>query len=84
MGERFTGAGTALFAALPHPLDPQRVAAVFAPFSAEAALTSVRKIPHYGKYSYLVFDSGENRGKGTWPVTESPLIHHFMEREAMP
>jgi aminopeptidase N len=83
-GERFTGAGTALFAALPHPLDPEGVAAVFAPFSAEAALASVRKIPHYGKYSYLVFDSGKNRGKGTWPVAESPLIHHFVEKEAKP
>jgi hypothetical protein len=77
MGERFSGAGTALFAALPHPAGPDRAAAVFAPFSAEAAHAAVRKIPHYGKYSYLVFDSGENRLKGIWPADESPLIHHF-------
>lgn len=79
MGERFTGTGTALFAALPHPVDPDRVTAVFAPFSADAALATIRKIPHYGKYSYLVFDSGENRLKGIWPATESPLVHHFIE-----
>jgi aminopeptidase N len=77
MGERFSGAGTALFAAFPHPAGPDRAAAVFAPFSAEAAHAAVRKIPHYGKYSYLVFDSGENRLKGIWPADESPLIHHF-------
>lgn len=35
----------------------------------------LRKLPHYGKYSYLVFDSnsGENLAKGQWEVTNSPL-----------
>ncbi len=32
-----------------------------------------RKLPHYGKYGYLVFASGENIGKGRWPVKDSPL-----------
>ncbi|MCD6249430.1 MAG: hypothetical protein J7J98_03745 [candidate division Zixibacteria bacterium] len=30
-------------------------------------------IPHYGKYSYLVFKGARNVGKGQWAVTESPL-----------
>ncbi|MCK5344616.1 MAG: hypothetical protein KAR20_14480, partial [Candidatus Heimdallarchaeota archaeon] len=30
-------------------------------------------LPHYGKYSYLVFKGGRNVAKGQWPVTESPL-----------
>ncbi|HDY75615.1 MAG TPA: hypothetical protein ENH49_03745, partial [Candidatus Marinimicrobia bacterium] len=30
-------------------------------------------IPHYGKYSYLVFKGTKNVGKGQWEVTESPL-----------
>ena len=30
-------------------------------------------IPHYGKYSYLVFEGARNVGKGQWDVTESPL-----------
>ncbi|MBS1262597.1 MAG: hypothetical protein MAG453_01953 [Calditrichaeota bacterium] len=33
-----------------------------------------RKLPHYGKYSYLAFSAGENVAKGQWPVTQSPLI----------
>ena len=35
-----------------------------------------RKLPHYGKYSYLVFDGHEptNIKKGQWSITESPLI----------
>ena len=58
------------------------------PASEEAALgwvgTSVpaavpglaRKLPHYGKYSWLAFSGAEptNVGKGQWPATGSPLV----------
>jgi aminopeptidase N len=30
-------------------------------------------IPHYGKYSYLVFEGAKNVGKGQWPTPDSPL-----------
>ncbi|MFH1686632.1 MAG: hypothetical protein ABIE70_03825 [bacterium] len=30
-------------------------------------------IPHYGKYSYLVFEGTKNIAKGQWEVTQSPL-----------
>jgi len=30
-------------------------------------------IPHYGKYSYLVFKGARNVAKGQWPATTSPL-----------
>ncbi len=35
-----------------------------------------RKLPHYGKYSYLVFEGDEptNTIKGQWAVDDSPLI----------
>lgn len=34
-----------------------------------------RKLPHYGKYSYLVFqgDAPDNRLKGQWKITDSPM-----------
>jgi aminopeptidase N len=34
-----------------------------------------RKLPHYGKYSYLVFDGDAPRNvlKGQWPILRSPL-----------
>jgi len=34
-----------------------------------------RKLPHYRKYSYLVFDGDEPRNviKGQWPVLDSPM-----------
>ena len=37
------------------------------------------KLPHYGKYSYLVFNgiTGENVAKGQWEITDSPLVVDF-------
>ena len=38
-----------------------------------------RKLPHYRKYSYLVFagTAPDNRLKGQWPVSGGPLSHRF-------
>lgn len=30
-------------------------------------------VPHYGKYSYLVFEGSHNIAKGQWDITNSPL-----------
>lgn len=37
------------------------------------------KLPHYGQYSYVLFNSGtgENVAKGQWEVTDSPLAVSF-------
>jgi hypothetical protein len=40
-------------------------------------LSIARKIPHYGKYSYLLFSGDENIVKGIWEIELSPLIHVF-------
>lgn len=41
----------------------------------------VRKLPHYGKYSYLAFagDEPSNIAKGQWPVKNSPLMKNLDE-----
>lgn len=36
-----------------------------------------RKLPHYGKYSYLLFHGETNVAKGIWEIESSPLIHVF-------
>jgi len=43
--------------------------------SAKAIPGLARKLPHYGKYSYLAFEGSEpsNFVKGQWPVVGSPL-----------
>ncbi|HPY39281.1 MAG TPA: hypothetical protein PLM98_02085, partial [Thiolinea sp.] len=39
----------------------------------------INKLPHYGKYSYVLFNSatGENVAKGQWDVSDSPLTLQF-------
>lgn len=76
-GEPFDSPEDSLFVVLSHPSDRERVAALFLPLSSEAASLAARKIPHYGKYSYLVFSGGTNRGKGTWKPVSSPAIWAF-------
>jgi hypothetical protein len=41
----------------------------------------MRKLPHYGKYGYLVFegDAPDNRNKGTWPSNPAGLQKVFQE-----
>jgi Peptidase family M1 domain len=73
-GEDFSDPQDVLFAALPHPSSPGRHAGLFLPLGDGGAGIAARKIPHYGKYSYLAFIAGNNRVKGTWAVTRSPLI----------
>ena len=38
-----------------------------------------RKLPHYGKYGYLVFQGAapDNRLKGQWSPGDSDLVHWF-------
>ncbi|MCK5376694.1 MAG: M20/M25/M40 family metallo-hydrolase, partial [Acidobacteria bacterium] len=58
-----------------HPGNPDRALAWVAADNVAAMPGLARKLPHYGKYSYLGFagDEPENVHKGQWPVTASPL-----------
>lgn len=46
---------------------------LFAGLSSDAIKSVGFKIPHYGKYSYLVFADGKNVDKGTFAVADSPM-----------
>ena len=48
---------------------------------ADAAVVEAlgRKLPHYGRYSYLVFDGETNVRKGNWIVETSPLRLNLLE-----
>lgn len=45
----------------------------------EALQQLINKLPHYGKYGYVLFNSasGENVAQGQWEVNDSPLTLHF-------
>lgn len=68
---------TVFFGVFQHPGSVSRVAGLFAPFSARNPMLTARKIPHYGKYSYLVFEQELNVNKGTWSINYSPVVFHF-------
>jgi aminopeptidase N len=61
-----------------HPDDPH--ALVWLAGDRPQAIPGLaRKLPHYRKYSYLVFsgDAPDNQLKGQWPVLASPMSVHL-------
>ncbi len=58
-----------------HPADPSRALGWIVADPLEALPGLARKLPHYGKYSYLGFAGGEptNMLKGQWSGADSPL-----------
>jgi len=65
------------FGVMPHPDAPLRVMGIFLPGPPAAAESAAAKVTHYGRYSYLTFKDGQNRDKGTWAATHSPVIHQW-------
>ena len=62
-------------ASVRHPQNPDNVLVYLSTENKEAVPGLARKLPHYGKYSYLVFEGNEpaNIGKGEWGSVNSPL-----------
>lgn len=79
-GEDYDTASDSFFGVFRSSAHEERVVAIFQPLSGKHADEVARKITHYGRYSYLVFREGRNEAKGTWPATESPLVHTWEEK----
>ncbi len=69
----FSAASHSVVLTARHPIDPDRSWSLFDPQGPEAVPALARKIPHYGKYGYLVFEGTENVAKGEWDDGGSPL-----------
>jgi hypothetical protein len=67
----------AFFGVFHHPFTDKHITALFIPPSNRSADMVARKITHYGKYSYLAFQLGKNKDKGTWEVEKSPLMYEW-------
>ena len=70
----------AIFLALPDAGEGRDVTALFnvRPGLDEGAIIdAARRITHYGKESFLGFENGRNRLRGTWPPLHSPLTVEF-------
>jgi hypothetical protein len=80
-GKRLTRAENVAVVLARHPANPSQALAWLATDNVAAMSGLVRKLPHYGKYSYLGFagDEPDNVIKGQWPVTASPLSVTLVE-----
>ncbi len=72
-------ANNSFFIALANPNNAKQTITLLSIGNNGAVDGLVRKLPHYGKYSYLAFEGDEpsNIAKGTWQITDSPLIYAF-------
>ena len=72
----FAAKERSFIAAVRHPKNKSAVAVLLTTDNAQAVPGLARKLPHYGKYSYLVFEGDEptNIAKGQWPIVNSPLV----------
>jgi len=64
-----------------HPDDPRLAVGWVTADPADARSGLARKLPHYGKYSWLAFAGTEpaNVAKGEWPTSDSPLIVNLQD-----
>ena len=71
----FSGNSNSYIVSVRHPRNHGSVIVWLAAEREKAIDGLARKLPHYGKYSYLVFEGDEpaNIAKGQWPAVNSPL-----------
>lgn len=65
--------GNALLVTAKNVKNMKKGVVLFVGLSSDAIRSVGFKIPHYGKYSYLVFSGGKNIDKGIFEVVDSPL-----------
>jgi hypothetical protein len=73
----YTEKGTMLFVSMKNSKNRKKGIALLFGISADAIKSAGYKIPHYGKYSYLVFHNGKNIDKAVFEVTNSPLQRYL-------
>ena len=67
-----------------HPQAPEHALGWLAADSPDALPGLGRKLPHYGRYSYLAFTGAapDNVLKGQWPVLDSPMSLKLAQEES--
>ena len=65
------------------PSNPDKTLLWIASDNPKAIAELTNKLPHYRKYSYLVFKGDEltNIDKGQWPITQSPLSQWIKQKD---
>jgi aminopeptidase N len=77
LDQSYADGRTAMLVTTRHPRAADISLGWFAARTPQDVTETGRKLTHYGKYSYLVFVAGKNQVKGSWEVTQSPLMVKF-------
>lgn len=74
-----TSDDNSFFISIVNPNDLKAVITLLSIGNKDAVEGLNRKLPHYGKYSYLAFSGSEptNIDKGQWSVNNSPLVNNI-------
>jgi len=80
----YAAGAKSIVVAVRNPENPATVLVYVSAPTAAAAEGLARKLPHYGKYSWLIFqgDAPDNEAKGEWPASQSPLVQVFQSQPA--
>lgn len=81
--QAYTRAGNAVALSTTHRQDAAMTVHFLAAHTAVAIAAMARKLPHYAKYSYVVFSASDmvNAAKGLWPITNSPLSRAVVQAD---
>lgn len=84
-GESYDAATHSLVFAARHPKTPSAAVVFISATTPAAAEGLARKLPHYGKYSWLTFtgDAPDNVGKGEWTPRNTPLARDLVANPKM-
>ena len=80
-GKTISKNNNTFFTAVNNPQNIEEVVLFLSIGNDQAVPGLLRKLPHYGKYSYLAFEGDEptNTEKGQWAVIGSPLVKSLIE-----
>lgn len=76
-GQSYPLASHSVFIVTRNPFNPDHHAAWFLSGDSRNDAAVARKVPHYGKYSYLLFENADNRIKELSHPLQSPLRVEF-------
>ncbi|WMJ07569.1 M20/M25/M40 family metallo-hydrolase [Nitrosomonas sp. sh817] len=81
--KRYPQNGHAIVLSARQSANPDKTLLWVAADTPQAVTELANKLPHYRKYSYLVFKGGEltNIDKGQWPVLQSPLSQPVSQKD---
>lgn len=75
--KNYNNKSNALLVTFKNPKYKKKGIALFLCLNSDTIKNIGIKIPHYGKYSYLVFSDEKNIDKGTFTVTDNPLQRYL-------